>query len=75
MSTDKRKPLQLKSKIPGLDNLKKLTDRLPPCFKDTFEGKYGKILDLLSIRVQIMAINALAQFYDPPLQSFLFQDF
>ena len=34
-----------------------------------------KILQGLKVPVQVEATIALAQFYDPPLQCFLFQDF
>lgn len=35
----------------------------------------GGILDLLRVLVKVGAIIALAQFYDPSLRCFLFQDF
>jgi hypothetical protein len=43
--------------------------------RDHFTFKYGKILDLLNVPVQVEAVTALAQFYDPPLRCFTFQDF
>jgi hypothetical protein len=43
--------------------------------RDHLTFKYGKILDLLNIPVQIEVVTALAQFYDPPLRCFTFQDF
>ncbi|RDX72742.1 hypothetical protein CR513_47730, partial [Mucuna pruriens] len=43
--------------------------------RHTFEGNFGKILDLVEIEVQPEAISTLAQFYDPPMRSFLFMNF
>ncbi|KAI5426775.1 hypothetical protein KIW84_032267 [Lathyrus oleraceus] len=59
MILERRKPMQLKAKMPYLDNLKRLTDKLRPCFRVTFEGKYQKILDLLSIRVKTFVNTAI----------------
>jgi hypothetical protein len=43
--------------------------------RSNFVHKYEKILDLLGVLVQVEAITALTQFYDPPLRCFTFQDF
>ncbi|KAI5400503.1 hypothetical protein KIW84_065403 [Lathyrus oleraceus] len=75
MGLERRKPLQLKAKLPDLNRLLKLLGRLPPCFRVVVEGIFGKILDLLTIKVQSLAITSLVQFYDPPLRTFLLQDF
>ncbi|MCH95998.1 hypothetical protein A2U01_0016981 [Trifolium medium] len=40
-----------------------------------FDDKYGKILSLMEVNVQVEAITALSQFYDPPYRCFTFQDF
>ncbi|KAI5395522.1 hypothetical protein KIW84_061903 [Lathyrus oleraceus] len=53
----------------------KCLKELPPCFKVMLEGRFSGILSLLTVKVQTSAITALAQFYDPPFQRFLFQDF
>lgn len=76
-NTDKnrRKTLHLKAKLHDLKFLRKVEADFPACFKITFEGRYGKILDLISLKVHPKARTALAQLYDPPLRSFLFQDF
>lgn len=58
-----------------IDNLKEFKTKMPPIFRNTFIGKYGKILDLMTIEVQPKVITNLAQFYDPLFKSFLFQDF
>ncbi|RDY03991.1 hypothetical protein CR513_12352, partial [Mucuna pruriens] len=41
----------------------------------TFEGKYDNLLGLLKIKVQLEALLALTQYYDPPLRCFTFRDF
>src|ERR1044072_4025355 len=43
-------------------------------FKD-FSDSYGNILSLLDVSVDPFAIQALLQFYDPPLRCFTFQDY
>ncbi|GAU51825.1 hypothetical protein TSUD_416110 [Trifolium subterraneum] len=75
MGSEKRKTLSLKVKLPALKSLKDLTTKLTANSRDAFMLKYGNILDLLFIDVQVEAITALAQFYDPPMRCFLFQDF
>jgi len=45
-------------------------------FRETLSGKkYGKLLGLLDIEVQTSLITAFAQYYDPPVRAFKFQDF
>ncbi|KAI5389830.1 hypothetical protein KIW84_075223 [Lathyrus oleraceus] len=61
--------------MPDIANISRLLNELPACFRVTLQGKFGHILDLLSVDVQTPTITALAQFYDPPPRSFLFQDF
>ncbi|GAU51995.1 hypothetical protein TSUD_417970, partial [Trifolium subterraneum] len=43
--------------------------------KKSFELDYGLILNLLHVEIDDMALTTLAQFYDPPLRCFTFQDF
>ena len=47
---------------------------MPNSIQIKFTFKYGRILDLLRVPVKVEAVTALAQFYDPPLKCFLFQD-
>jgi len=58
-----------------LESLRDLSVELTTIPKNAFVFKYGEILDLLFTNVQTDAITALAQFYDPPMRSLLFQDF
>ncbi|XP_050886319.1 uncharacterized protein LOC127091673 [Lathyrus oleraceus] len=75
MESGKRKAFQIKAKVPCVKGFIAFRDGLTNIHRDTFTLKYGKILHLLSVPVQKDAITALAQFYDPPLRSFLFRDF
>src|SRR4051812_48247590 len=60
---------------PDIKKLKIIKEKLPSSALDRFVARYGGILDLLKVKVQEEAITALAQFYDPPLRCFTFQDF
>jgi hypothetical protein len=75
MNSEKRRTLPLKVKLPDLETLRDLTTELTSISKSAFIFKYGNILDLLFTDVQVEALTALAQFYDPPMRCFLFQDF
>ncbi|GAU40821.1 hypothetical protein TSUD_398050, partial [Trifolium subterraneum] len=75
MSSNKKKTLQIKAQLPDMKSLKIFNDKLTSMARDRFTLKYGRILDLLEIPVQVDAVTALAQFYDPPLRCFTFQDF
>ncbi|XP_050920212.1 uncharacterized protein LOC127137833 [Lathyrus oleraceus] len=75
MESGKRKTFQIKAKVPCVKGFIAFRDGLSNIRRDAFTLKYGKILRLLSVPVQKDAITALAQFYDPPLRSFLFRDF
>lgn len=67
MRSDRRKVLQLNVKLPDTIIMLNLLYKLPPCFKVVLEGRFGKILELLTVKVQVPTINVLTQFYDPPL--------
>ncbi|KAI5401757.1 hypothetical protein KIW84_066285 [Lathyrus oleraceus] len=43
--------------------------------RNSLNYKYGRILDLLTVHVQQEALTTLAQFYDPTIRCFQFQDF
>jgi hypothetical protein len=75
MSSNKRKTLQIRAQLPDVESLKTFNGQLTSKARDHFTFKYGKILNLLDIPVQIEVVTALAQFYDPPLRCFTFQDF
>ncbi|PNY04817.1 hypothetical protein L195_g001247 [Trifolium pratense] len=75
MSSDKRKTFQIKAQLSDVKSMKTFSNYLTSMARDHLTLKYGRILDLLKIPVQVEAITALAQFYDPPLRCFTFQDF
>src|ERR1051325_220539 len=63
--------------VKGLDlgNVKTYFKKLTDHQRNSITYKYGKILDLFSVPMQKEAITTLAQFYDPTLRCFQFQDF
>ncbi|RDX97739.1 hypothetical protein CR513_19448, partial [Mucuna pruriens] len=71
----KRETIPIKVKTLGVAVLRGYAEMFKGSNRCTFEGRYGKILDLVEIEVQLEAISALAQFYDLPMRSFLFLDF
>ncbi|KAI5393862.1 hypothetical protein KIW84_060819 [Lathyrus oleraceus] len=75
MEMNKRTTLGIKATMPDLQSLKVLQGLMPNSIQRKFTLKYGGILDLVRVPVKVEAVAALAQFYDPPLQCFLFQDF
>ncbi|XP_061359319.1 uncharacterized protein LOC133303421 [Gastrolobium bilobum] len=70
-----KKTLHLKAKKPDTESLKVLGRTLKKTQRLTLARKYGEILDLLEVDVQVDAITAVAQFYDTPLRCFTFRDF
>src|SRR3954463_14753934 len=74
MST-KKPIIRFTISIPDIKKLKIIKEKMSSNALNRFVGRYGDILDLLKVKVQEEAINALVQFYDPPLRCFTFQDF
>ena len=60
---------------PDVTRIKAVKERLSERAMKTFTRRYGDILELIKIEVQLDAISALVQFYDPQLRCFTFQDF
>ncbi|KAK2427994.1 hypothetical protein QL285_026538 [Trifolium repens] len=75
MASEKRHTPTLKIRVPQVESLKLLSDKMTSIVKSSFEANYGLILNLLHEKIDHMAIITLAQFYDPPLRCFTFQDF
>lgn len=75
MEMNKMTTLRIKATMPDLQSLNILQGLMRNSIKRKFTLKYGRILYLLRAPVKVEAITALAQFHDPPLQCFLFQDF
>jgi hypothetical protein len=75
MASEKRLTPVLKIKVPQVESLKILSDGMTSIGKRKFQADYGQILNLLCVKIDPMALTTLAQFYDPPLRCFTFQDF
>ncbi|WJX25239.1 hypothetical protein P8452_14301 [Trifolium repens] len=75
MNSDKRGLLRVKAHLPDMRSLKFFSSKLTSLARNRVVQKYGKIIDLLNVPLQVEAITALAQFYDQPLRCFTFQDF
>ncbi|XP_050875852.1 uncharacterized protein LOC127079509 [Lathyrus oleraceus] len=75
MTTPGRNTFSLKYKEPKLDSLKGLIYDLNLNKRDDFGKDYGKILSLLTKKVDYGIISSLAQYYDLPLRCFTFVDF
>ncbi|RDY11565.1 hypothetical protein CR513_03757, partial [Mucuna pruriens] len=67
--------LSIKVKVLEYPTFRQMVDRLKGSSRRAFETRFGSILDLLEVEAQPEALTALVQFYDPPLRTFLFQDF
>ncbi|RDX93868.1 hypothetical protein CR513_23819, partial [Mucuna pruriens] len=63
------------TKTPDLQSLRLWGSCLKGQLHRTFEGRYDNLLSLLEIEVQLAALSALTQYYDPPLKCFAFKDF
>jgi len=70
-----KKRIPIKVKEGNVNGLRELVKKMTTTQKDAFRKEYGNLLNLLEIEVQTPAIIALAQYYDPPLRCFTFQDF
>ncbi|RDY02084.1 hypothetical protein CR513_14523, partial [Mucuna pruriens] len=56
----------IQDKAPDLQSLR---------YWGTFERKHGNLLCLLEVETQPEALEALVQYYDPPVRCFTFRDF
>ena len=70
-----KKRISIKAKEGNLSGLRELVKRMKSTQRDAFRGTYGNLLNLLEVEVQTSTITVLAQYYDPPLRCFTFQDF
>ncbi|XP_050891020.1 uncharacterized protein LOC127096502 [Lathyrus oleraceus] len=75
MGSERRNTLPLKFKLPIVDTLITLRNKVTPCNKNNFICRYGRILDLITTPIEVSTLVALSQYYDPPLRCFTFQDF
>ena len=60
---------------PDMTKIKTIKGKLSERALKMFVRCYGNTLELTKVDVQLDAISALVQFYDPPLRCFTFQNF
>ncbi|CAK8579167.1 unnamed protein product [Lathyrus sativus] len=75
MGSERRGTLPLKFKIPSVASLIALGSKLTHMNEKDVIKSYGKIMNLLTVEANTRALVSLAQFYDPSLRCFTFQDF
>jgi len=68
-----------KTRVKVLENdladLRELGQKLGAVQRTIFKNRYGNLLELLEVHVQVHVITALVQYYDHPLRCFTFCDF
>ncbi|XP_058733284.1 uncharacterized protein LOC131604885 [Vicia villosa] len=75
MAPERRNTFPLKFKAPKVDSLQELSTSLTTFKVMRFNVSYGRILPLFDVDVDMAALTALVQYYDPPLRCLTFQDF
>jgi hypothetical protein len=75
MNPERRVTFQFKYKNVDLTSLQKLSAKVTPLKLNSFVQNYGRILDILNEKMDMMTAVTIAQFYDPPLRCFTFSDF
>lgn len=75
MGSRKRNAHSFRFKSPKLGSLQELVYQLHPVNKINFGEEHGNLLVLLRQEVDPLTVLTLAQFYDPLLRCFIFQDF
>ncbi|XP_050919747.1 uncharacterized protein LOC127137319 [Lathyrus oleraceus] len=73
--TYRRKTYQYKLRDSKVDELRKLSEFLVEDYRVTFKQAYGNMLEVLSTKEDPRLMFTFAQFYDPTLHCFTFQDF
>lgn len=73
--SDRRNAYQYKLRESKFDEMKKLGSLLIGEQRDIFKKAYGSLLGVLLIKIDPGLILTFAQFYDPTLHCFTFQDF
>lgn len=61
--------------MPEVHNLIEFGKLLKGKKRRDFDKKYGNVLNLIEVNVQVEAITTLSQFYDPQFRCFTFSDF
>ena len=74
-ASDLKKKLKCEPIRNNFSNLRELNRKLKSIQRATFRRKYGNLLGLLELDIEIDIVTALAQYYDSSMRCFLFQDF
>jgi len=72
---DLKKKLRFKPIENNLSKLRELGRKLKVIQRASFRRKYGNLLGLLELETEMPIVTALAQYYDPSMRCFTFQDF
>jgi len=56
----------------NLSNLQELGKKLKPIYRGAFRRKYGNLLGLLELEIEISIVTTLAQYYDSYMRCFTF---
>jgi len=70
-----KKKMRVKVLVNDLADLIELGQKLRAMQRVIFKSRYGNLLELLEVQVQVHVITALVQYYDHPLRCFTFCDF
>ncbi|KAI5396947.1 hypothetical protein KIW84_062959 [Lathyrus oleraceus] len=70
MGSERKNTLPLKFKLPRMDTLLSLSSKITPYKKKNFIYRYGQFLDLLTTSVDVSALVALFQYYDPTIEEY-----
>jgi len=73
--SDLKKKLKCEPIRNNFSNLRELSRKSKSIQRAAFRRKYGNLLGLLELDIEMDIVTALAQYYDPSMRCFLFQDF
>ena len=73
-TSGKKKSFEITVNPIPLETLKKWSAGLSPSFRMSFTKKYGGILNLLNINVDVLALKVLARYWNSSLRCFEFPD-
>ena len=71
-TSDFKKKLKFESIGNNPSNLQELGKKLKPIHRGAFRRKYGNLLGLLELEIEISIVTTLAQYYDSYMRCFTF---